>query len=99
MKIEELNNKKGIVLMGIAFDDKESLIKDINEWSKEVNFFTTENTHISDFEVIETPLNDRTDIMCLVEGDGFVNPIKRIEFRSMGWVWTEDYVGNRYYAK
>lgn len=95
MKIEELYNIKDphvIVLMGISYDNKEELLKDMNEWAKEVGFFTNENTKFTDFDVVETGL-ERTDIVIKVE-NGFVNHLKRIEFRPMGWVWLVDYINN-----
>ena len=94
MKIEELYNIKDpvIVLMGISYDNKEDLLKDMNEWAKEVGFFTHADTKFTDFDVVETGL-ERTDIVITVE-NGFVNPLKRIEYRPMGWVWIEDYINN-----
>ena len=95
MKIEELYDIKDphvIVLMGIAYDNKEELLKDMNEWAKEVGFFTNENTNFTDFDVVETGL-ERTDIVITVK-NGFVNHLKRIEYRPMGWVWLVDYINN-----
>lgn len=95
MKIEELYNIKDhhvIVLMGISYDNKEDLLKDMNDWAKEVGFFTNKNTEFTDFDVVETGL-ERTDIVIKVE-NGFVNPLKRIEYRPMGWVWLVDYINN-----
>ena len=95
MKIEELYNIKDphvIVLMGIAYDNKEELLKNMNEWAKEVEFFTNENTNFTDFDVVETGL-ERTDIVIKVE-NGFIKPLKRIEYCPMGWVWLEDYINN-----
>ena len=94
MKIEELYNIKDpvIVLMGIAYDNKDELLKAMNEWAKEVGFFTHADTKFTDFDVVETGL-ERTDIVITVE-NGFVNPLKRIEYRPMGWVWIEDYINN-----
>ena len=94
MKIEELYDIKDpvIVLMGIAYDNKEELLKDMNEWAKEVGFFTNSDTKFTDFDVVETGL-ERTDILIKVE-NGFVNPLKRIEYRPMGWVWLVDYINN-----
>ena len=94
MKIEELYNIKDpvIVLMGISYDNKDELLKAMNEWAKEVGFFTNENTKFTDFDVVETGL-ERTDIVIKVE-NGFIKPLKRIEYRPMGWVWLEDYINN-----
>lgn len=94
MKIEELYNIKDtvIVLMGISYDSKEELLKDMNEWAKEVGFFTNKNTEFTDFDVVETGL-ERTDIVITVK-NGFIKPLKRIEYRPMGWVWLEDYINN-----
>ena len=95
MKIEELYNIKDhhvIVLMGISYDNKEELLKDMNEWAKEVGFFTNKNTEFTDFDVVETGL-ERTDTVIKVE-NGFIKPLKRIEYRPMGWVWLEDYINN-----
>ena len=95
MKIEELYNIKDphvIVLMGISYDNKDELLKAMNEWAKEVGFFTHADTKFTDFDVVETGL-ERTDIVIKVE-NGFVNPLKRIEYRPMGWVWIEDYINN-----
>ena len=97
MKIEKLNpSTKAIILMGISFNDKESLIKEMNEWADEVKFFDG-NAHFTDFEVIENPGHERQDIVCTYDGVGIINPFKRIEYRGMGWVWIEDYLGNKYY--
>ena len=94
MKIEELYDIKDpvIVLMGIAYDNKEELLKDMNEWAKEVEFFTNADTNFTDFDVVETGL-ERTDIVIKVE-NGFIKPLKRIEYRPMGWVWLVDYINN-----
>lgn len=97
MKIENLNpSAKAIILMGISFNDKDSLLNEMNEWADEVIFFDG-NAHFTDFEVIENPGNERTDIVCTYDGVGIINPFKRIEYRGMGWVWIEDYLGNKYY--
>lgn len=94
MKIEELYDIKDpvIVLMGISYDNKEELLKAMNEWAKEVGFFTNADTKFTDFDVVETGL-ERTDIVITVE-NGFIKPLKRIEYRPMGWVWIEDYINN-----
>ena len=94
MKIEELYDIKDpvIVLMGIEYNNKEELLKGMNEWAKEVGFFTHADTKFTDFDVVETGL-ERTDIVIKVE-NGFVKPLKRIEYRPMGWVWLEDYINN-----
>lgn len=95
MKIEELYDIKDqhvIVLMGIAYDNKEDLLKGMNDWAKEVGFFTHENTEFTDFEEVETGL-ERTDIVITVK-NGFIKPLKRIEYCPMGWVWLEDYINN-----
>ena len=94
MKIEELYNIKDpvIVLMGISYNNKNELLKKMNDWAKEVGFFTNADTNFTDFDVVETGL-ERTDIVIKVE-NGFVNPIKRIEYRPMGWVWLDDYINN-----
>ena len=95
MKIEELYNIKDphvIVLMGISYDSKDDLLKDMNDWAKEIGFFTNSNTKFTDFDVVETGL-ERTDIVIKVE-NGFVNYLKRIEYRPMGWVWLVDYINN-----
>ena len=94
MKIEELYDIKDpvIVLMGISYDNKEELLKDMNDWAKEVGFFTNADTNFTDFDVVETGL-ERTDIVITVK-NGFIKPLKRIEYRPMGWVWLEDYINN-----
>ena len=94
MKIDELYDIKDpvIVLMGISYDNKEDLLKDMNDWAKEVGFFTHADTKFTDFDVVETGL-ERTDIVITVE-NGFIKPLKRIEYRPMGWVWLEDYINN-----
>ena len=94
MKIEELYDIKDpvIVLMGISYDNKEELLKDMNDWAKEVGFFTNADTNFTDFDVVETGL-ERTDIVIKVE-NGFIKPLKRIEYRPMGWVWLVDYINN-----
>ena len=83
MKIEELYNIKDpvIVLMGISYDNKEELLKDMNDWAKEVGFFTNSDTKFTDFDVVETGL-ERTDIIVKVK-NGFIEPLKRIEYRPM----------------
>ena len=84
MKIEELYDIKDpvIVLMGISYDNKEDLLKAMNEWAKDVGFFTNADTNFTDFDVVETGL-ERTDIVITVK-NGFM----------MGWVWLEDYINN-----
>ena len=76
MKIEELYDIKDpvIVLMGISYDNKEKLLKGMNDWAKEVEFFTNADTEFTDFDVVETGL-ERTDIIVKVE-NGFIEPIK-----------------------
>ena len=93
--IEDLKGKYGLILMGIAYDNKDSLIKEINEWNKETKFIP--NGEITDIEEIENLIKDRCDI--LVTHTGVVNPIKRIEYAGMGWKWAEDYIANRYYEE
>ena len=64
----------------------------MNDWAKEVEFFTNADTNFTDFDVVETGL-ERTDIVITVK-NGFIKPLKRIEYRPMGWVWLEDYINN-----
>ena len=45
---------------------KEELLKDMNDWAKEVEFFTNADTNFTDFDVVETGL-ERTDIVIKVE--------------------------------
>lgn len=99
MFVSELNPKdKAIILMGIEYNDPQELIKDMNEWAEEEGFFTKPGTMFETIEKIETPLG-RTDILCKVKGPGFVNPLKRLQCREMGWIWVEDYIGNHWYAE
>ena len=96
MHVEELMNKTDdyvIVLMGIKFEKETDLIKEINEWNSETCLITGK---VKKIEKIETGL-DRSDI--LVYHTGVVNPLVRLKYRSMGWVWLSDYIGNRYHLK
>lgn len=91
--IADLKDKGyGLILMGIKWNSKKELIDEMNDWNDSEKFIP--NGKFTDFDEIETDL-DRTDI--LVKHTGNVNPLKRIENRDMGWVWLEDYLGNRYY--
>lgn len=90
LKMLDINNLRGygLVLMGIDYTTKEELLADMNEWAKDVGFFCSEGK-FTDFEKIYNHTNERTDI--LVKHTGTVNPIKRLEYSTMGWKWLEDY--------
>lgn len=96
MNIEEIKNKSDdyvVVLMGIEFNDEHELIKQINDWNTETCLITGK---VKKIEKLETEL-DRIDV--LVHHTGVVNPLIRLKYRAMGWVWLSDYIGNRYYLK
>lgn len=91
--LNDLKGKYGLILMGIAYDNKNDLIASINEWNKEVGFIP--NGEVTDIEEIENRSKNRNDI--LVYHTGVVNPIKRIQYADMGWKWAEDYLKNKLY--
>lgn len=91
--LNDLKGKYGLILMGIAYDNKNDLIASINEWNKEVGFI--QNGEVTDIEEIENRSKNRNDI--LVSHTGVVNPIKRIQYADMGWKWAEDYLNNKLY--